>query len=190
MAWKSLEATKEQGERAKYGHLSLPPRMQPEKSAGQCTTEEAYQHLKFFSPASSETQMLLKTSQKLNLFVVLSVSSEVGHLHFCPVNTDCGQRGLSLKTGPKRDVCADLFQELLGTGRSNSYRSHLAQAPGRQFQGKATGHTHCMDSLSAGESSISSCHQRLFCSIMEQAKRTRGKIITTFLQKSPQRVSL
>lgn len=183
LAWKSLEATKERGERAKHGHLSLPPGMQPEKSAGRYTTQEAHQHLKFFSLAFSKPQTLLKTPQELNLLAVLSVSSELGSFIFVPINTNCGQGGLSLKTGPKRNVCADLFQVLLGTGRSDSYHPHLAQAPGRQLQGKATGHTHCVDSLSTGESSISSCHQLLFCSVMEQAKRTQGKIITTFLQK-------
>lgn len=66
------------------GIFLCPPRLQSEKSAGRYTMKEAHQHLKFFILAFSKTQTLLKTPQELNLFAVLSVSSEVGSLHFCP----------------------------------------------------------------------------------------------------------
>lgn len=157
--------------------------MQPEKSAGRYTTKEAHQHLKFFSLAFSKTQMLLKTPQELNQFAVLSVSSEVGSLHFCPNKHQLRAARTKSENWPKTRCVCRLVSSASRHRESDSYHPHLAQAPGRRLQGKATGHTHCMDSLSTGESSISSCHQLRFCSVMEQAKRTQGKIITTFLQK-------
>lgn len=157
--------------------------MQPEKSAGRYTMKEAHQHLKFFSLAFSKTQMLLKTPQELNQFAVLSVSSEVGSLHFCPNKHRLRAARTKSENWPKtRGVC-----RLVSSASRHREKRFLPPTPCPGSWQAASGKSHGAHPLHGllrkGESSISSCHQLRFCSVMEQAKRTQGKIITTFLQK-------
>lgn len=133
------------------GIFLCPPRLQSEKSAGRYTTKEAHQHLKFFILAFSKTQTLLKTPQELNLFAVLSVSSEVGSLHFCPNKHRLRAARTKSENWPKTRCVCRLVSSASRHRESDSYHPHLAQAPGRRLQGKATGHTHCMDFLGRGK---------------------------------------
>ena len=107
-----------------------------------------------------------------------------------PENADITKRSPSIVPSYSF-TCQQLNRTLVFFVLTNtSCRGKITQAPTRGFLGETYGvrATHSLPEQMGCQSS--SHDQLLFCLITEQVNRTQGKRIITFLQKTPQRVSL